>query len=335
MENHNKIEQYLKKFILMDYSKNSRVHSLKTYQYSNAEVFVKRDDELGFGVSGSKIRKYISLIPTLKKEQYKEVIILGGPYSNNILSAVQLLIENGIKPILFFDRRNKKTPLGNFLLTSLFLDESSIQWLEKDDFNKKNEIINLYKEKQLKKGVRVGFINEGALMYEAFPGACTLALDILRNEQEKSCYFDHIIIDSGTGLTAISLILCYSLLQLKTKIHILLIAGTEKEFNNSLNLLKNNFEADIIQKIKLQDTYKLYSPQSAKSFGSVNKKIMNNIAFIAKNEGILTDPIYSSKLFLEARNIINEKNLSGKILLIHSGGSLTLFGFTEKLQELI
>jgi len=73
----------------------------------------------------------------------------------------------------------------------------------------------------------------------------------------------------------------------------------------------------------------LYYPATAKSFGSTNKTIFNEIRRIAREDGILTDPVYSSKLFLTARQTIFDQALDGNILLIHSGGGLALSGFMD------
>ncbi|BBH52224.1 1-aminocyclopropane-1-carboxylate deaminase [Fluviispira sanaruensis] len=335
MKNYEIIVNYLNSFPMMNYPKTSRIHKLRSIQNKESGIFVKREDELGFGVSGTKIRKYLSLIPFLKNQNFQEVIVWGGAFSNNVLSAVQLLIESGIKPILFFDAKNKNQLIGNYLLTSLFLEKNSIHWLDKEVLNNKDCVINTYKENQLKKGIHVGYIEEGANMYEAFPGACSLALDILRNEKENLIDFNDIFIDAGTGLSAIALIICLSFLNVNKKIHIILVAGNEKEFNKSLSLFKNNFEIEIKNKIEFLIPYDFYYPSTAKSFGSINNNIFNIIKMTAQLDGIITDPIYSAKLFNTSKNIIKNNNLSGNILLIHSGGSLSLFGFSEKLRKLI
>jgi 1-aminocyclopropane-1-carboxylate deaminase/D-cysteine desulfhydrase-like pyridoxal-dependent ACC family enzyme len=75
--------------------------------------------------------------------------------------------------------------------------------------------------------------------------------------------------------------------------------------------------------------YTLYYPATAKSFGSTNKTIFKEIQRVAREDGILTDPVYSSKLFLTARQTILNKKFGGNILLIHSGGGLALTGFMD------
>src|ERR1700761_5279772 len=80
------------------YATHSRVHSLRSFLFSGTTCYVKRDDELGFGVSGSKIRKYCSLIPFFLNQGIQEVVVIGNAYSNHVLSLVQLLIENQLSP---------------------------------------------------------------------------------------------------------------------------------------------------------------------------------------------------------------------------------------------
>ena len=112
----------------------SRIHRLKFISKPNAFVWVKREDELGFGVSGSKLRKYQSLIPYIKQQSAKQVVLIGGAYSNHIVSLTQLLIEEGIVPYLFL--RGDQPPIyqGNFLLTSLLVPAEQIHWIKRADW---------------------------------------------------------------------------------------------------------------------------------------------------------------------------------------------------------
>jgi 1-aminocyclopropane-1-carboxylate deaminase/D-cysteine desulfhydrase-like pyridoxal-dependent ACC family enzyme len=75
--------------------------------------------------------------------------------------------------------------------------------------------------------------------------------------------------------------------------------------------------------------YKLYYSTIAKSFGGTNRAIFREIKCIAREDGILTDPVYSAKLFIMAKHTIQDQSLDGNILLIHSGGALALSGFMD------
>ena len=58
-------------------------------------------------------------------------------------------------------------------------------------------------------------VPEGSFCKEAIVGASTLALDILKNEKELGIEFDHVFVDSGTGMTAMSLIYAFHILSIK------------------------------------------------------------------------------------------------------------------------
>ncbi|WGL58996.1 hypothetical protein QEJ31_10740 [Pigmentibacter sp. JX0631] len=316
-------------FTFANYQYSSRVHKLNQQIKFDATLYVKRDDELGFGISGSKIRKYLSLMPYLVKNDYGQVILLGGLNSNNILSAIQLLIEQNIKPILVLNTKVKKESLvGNSFFTSLFLTESNILYTENIE-----ETINEYQKTALAEGKKIFVLPEGANTEEAFSGSLSLPYDILKNEEKLKLNFHHIFIDSGTGLTAISVIISFLYIKKDTLIHVLLIAGTESYFKELLNSYLKIFNTLFQENISLSNNFILYTPTNAKSFGSTNSKIFEFIINNCKTNGFLLDPIYSAKLFYESYNIIKEKNLTKDILIIHSGGSLSLTGFQNKLLK--
>jgi 1-aminocyclopropane-1-carboxylate deaminase len=59
--------------------------------------------------------------------------------------------------------------------------------------------------------------------------------------------------------------------------------------------------------------------------------IFRKIKNIAKNDGILTDPVYPVRLFITTKQAIQDLSIDGNILLIHSGGTLALSGLMDNL----
>lgn len=314
------------------YPVHSRVHPLKSFNTHAARCFVKRDDELGFGISGSKIRKYRSLVPFFLKNKIEEVIVIGGSNSNNVLGIVQLLIENKIRPTLFLKRTKAPNLQGNFLLTSMLVSSESIHWIESGDWKNVIEKVQTY-TKELPRPYFI--LNEGSSVTEAFPGALSLPLDILRNEEELKHSFDHVFIDSGTGMMASALILGLHWMEKPTLIHVLLLAESEEEFLKNLHDYHQNFMKLLQIPLPFPTNFILYKPITGKSFGGTNPAIFEEIVSLARAEGFLTDPIYTAKLFTEARTIIREKDLEGHVLINHSGGGLSLSGFQEQIREIV
>lgn len=283
----------------MDYSIHSRVHRIPSFDTLSCSVWIKRDDELGFGISGTKLRKYHSLIPHLIRERYDLVSVLGGANSNNVLGLSQLLVENRI-PFKLYLKGNPNRPLqGNGMVTFLIAGQHRIRWLSSQEWPEAGELA-------LRENTgRVFVVPEGASCPQALEGTLTLFQDIKQNEKEAKVHFDHIFIDAGTGFTAQVLA---QQLEGSCQVHVVCMADPVVAFPSSVII---------------------YRPRLAPSFGSVNTAVMNEIRRMASHEGVLLDPIYTAKLFYEARHVIKEKQLQGNCLIIHSGGALTLLGFTH------
>ncbi|MFT4552086.1 MAG: 1-aminocyclopropane-1-carboxylate deaminase [Chlamydiales bacterium] len=326
------LENSLLPLIQEDFPSHSRVHPLRTFSSEMITAYVKRDDELGFGITGAKIRKYRSLIPFLLAQGIKEVVAIGGAHSNNIVGISQLLIEKGIKPTLFLRSTVSPKLQGNALLTSLLVKDSDIHWISRSEWASVEAEALKYATSKSSGGDKVFVLREGSSVSEALPGALTLALDIIRNEEEGKIQFQDIFIEAGTGLTAISLILAYAWLRKECNIHVLLLAEEKEAFEKELAFFHHSFEELIQQSCTYPKKYTLHRPKNARSFGSVNSRIFQEIITVARDEGILIDPIYSGKLFIETKRILYENPVQGNVLLIHSGGGLALSGYGEQLE---
>jgi 1-aminocyclopropane-1-carboxylate deaminase/D-cysteine desulfhydrase-like pyridoxal-dependent ACC family enzyme len=308
---------------------HSRIHPLKRYIVAspNRRVFLKRDDELSSGITGSKYRKFASLVPHLLQEKYDEVLLIGSSQSNNVVGLVQLLIENGIPYRLLLLEANEEKLIGNRIWLKLLSgDAENIDWLTRVQWTDANKIADKYRQEQAQDGKRIFIIREGAAVPEALPGAMTLAEDILRNEKESDLTFQHIFIDSGTGMSAIGLLSGLNKAGIKDKtIHITLIAGSEAEFWKRHEFITGSTTGYVGE-------IQFHQPAIAPSFGSMTTAVLNEVKAIAKLEGILVEPVYTAKHFYTAKKIIETGNLKGNILIINSGGALGLSGFMNKLM---
>lgn len=297
---------------------------------------MKRDDELGFGISGSKLRKYASLLAHIKQHSIKYAALIGGAYSNNIVGLTQLLIEHNVVPYLFL--RGDQAPLyqGNFLLTALLVPAEQIHWIKRAEWTQVTTQAQAFLRSLPIQNTLL--IPEGACMLEALPGALSLGEDILKNEYENNILFEHIFIEAGTGLAAIGLILSLENRKRRVYIHILLLALTKEEFLEKLRLFYQHFVSTTSQQFivweQLIANLYFYTPDTATSFGSTNSQVFETIIQVARQDGILTDPIYTAKLLLMAKKVIlHTVSIQGNILIIHGGGGLGLMGYQKQLEK--
>ncbi len=268
---------------------HSRAHKLNTMP-----GWIKREDELSFGISGPKLRKLLPLIESLKKE--KGAIFYGSAYSNFILGAVQLLIENQIDYRLVLKMPHTDKVTGNLAYL--------LRMVPKD------KILTLLDP--LPENYRI--IKEGGEAPECYKGAKTLAKSIYKNEEELGFLFSKVIIDAGTGISAIGLI--QGLIELKRDlpVHVFSVKITKEEFQNKL----------IASKIKC--SYEFHELSQHKSFGAVSNTLLSFLNNVAQTEGFFLDPLYGAKVFYELTNKRKDL-LDDKTLVIHSGGALSLSGF--------
>jgi 1-aminocyclopropane-1-carboxylate deaminase/D-cysteine desulfhydrase len=293
---------------------NSRVHSLNNFPQQRVHCYVKRDDELGCGISGSKLRKYSSLMPFLIEEGIQHLIIIGGPQSNNVLAALQLAREFKLKVTVFLIKPWKVELKGNFKLSRLFIEEQEIIWVAREDWAQVNDLAQKYLHTLHEPGF---ILQEGASVPQAMQGAMSLADDIVANEQFLGINFNHIFIDAGTGFSAAALLKGLEQLSHPALVHVLLLADSAEVFKEKL----------VSWAGFAPENYECFYPSTAKAFGAVNQTIKNEIKRLAREEGILADPIYAGKLFYESRRFIETAELRGNVLIIHSGGTLTMPNF--------
>jgi len=309
-----KLRELLQKDLHSSYRLSSRAHKMQ-----KIPGYVKRDDELGFGVSGSKLRKYASLIPLLKG---KKAGLVGSARSNHILSLIQLLKQEGIEYGVFLEKPKTDLQAGNFFFTSLLLSPEEIFWVDKAPSKLTPEVIRHFEEIA---NDTFFWVPPGANMKECLPGSLSLSLDILENERELGVSFEEIFVDAGTGATASALILGLAYLKKHVPVTVVLTAGTEETFLEELNLFKEAAEEYLGESLFLSD-YRPVFPTTAKSFGCSNRKVFETIAKVAREEGMFLDPIYTAKLYLRFA-----ENPGEKALWIHSGGALSLTGFQKQI----
>lgn len=142
-----------------------------------------------------------------------------------------------------------------------------------------------------------GFVvEEGGSQKESLPGASSLAKEI-PNE------FDHIVIDSGTGMMAAAL-----LNGVGAHVHVLQLAPLD--FRSKYEEWFGSFP---------ESRCTVHLPSKWRSFGSFTKPLLRFISDFTEKTGIPLDPIYSGKLLYFIPEITQD--LKGKILIIHQGVS--------------
>lgn len=300
---------------------HSRIHPLPSLSQAHRQVWVKREDELGFGVSGTKKRKYLSLLPFLKAQNFAGIALIGGEHSNHLAAFAQLLNENRLGYEIFLKPSQQTLKKGNAFLLDLLTADKKKHYVAGKDWEKVVEIAESYMHDCHGAG-NYFVVPEGGSCEQSISGLATLYVDIVRNEQENQLTFDHIFIDSGTGLQAATLAYQLALHGADAQLHVVHVAGGQADFERGFELCCQYYRQPLTPL-----SVRHHVPATAKAFGSVNASIWAEIRYFAQTEGLLLDPIYTAKLCYTARRLMDELEMRGNVLIVHTGGGTGLMGF--------
>ena len=297
----------------------------------NRSIWVLRDDELG-GFWGSKYRKYASIRQHCLNENISNVICTGGINSNNLAAAAILLGEIGVKVTAFAVEDHAAAALpstGNRLILKTALPPEQLVLVPRSERDSASQRMEELAKKLLEDGKKCLVLQEGGGCLAAVPGSLTLADEVLRPRPEwpDNRIPEHILIDSGTGLTAASLAAALVLKKANhlTKIHVVQMAGFEEQLENAVTTWVEPVTG--VSWAQIMSFLRVYRPLSPRSYGATSTELFSFIQNMARTHGILTDPVYSAKLFLRAFDLIKGQNLKGKIVIVHTGGISGLLGY--------
>ena len=152
--------------MILKFLGRSRIHKLSLFSNNEQHVYIKREDETGFLVAGTKRRKYASLLPWLKKEGIKHVALIGGEHSNHLPAFVQLCRENNIGFTLFVKKAHQQAYRGNRFLLHLLTYEDEFVRIAPTDWHRVEEIVTEVL------GPDIYIVPEGAFLYRSLAWCC-------------------------------------------------------------------------------------------------------------------------------------------------------------------
>jgi 1-aminocyclopropane-1-carboxylate deaminase/D-cysteine desulfhydrase-like pyridoxal-dependent ACC family enzyme len=301
---------------------------------SERNIWILRDDELG-GFWGTKCRKFYSIIEYCLAEDVTHIICTGGINSNSIAAAAVLCREAGIVVTAFAvddHSDDSQAPRGNRLIIRTAIPPERLIIVPRNEKQSITERMQAAARNYELNGSKVLILEEGGGCQEAVKGGLTLADDVLRPRPEWSDGDApaHIFIDSGTGLSAACLAAGLSAAKTTAanaiKLHVIQMAGFDEQIQHAFNSWVTPVTG--VTWDNVSRSVRVYRPLSPRSYGATSSELFDFIKSMAREQGILTDPVYSAKLFARAFDLIKGQNLKGRILIVHTGGISGLLGYS-------
>lgn len=300
------------------------------------EIWIKRDDCTGLSTGGNKTRKLEFLMAEAQAEGADLVMTQGATQSNHARQTAAFAARLGMDcHILLEDRTGYKDENynhnGNVLLDVLHgaTYETRNAGL---DMNAEMESVA---ENFRKQGKRVYTIPGGGSNTTGALGYANCALELVGQANDRGLVIDHIV--HATGSTGTQAGLVTGLKALNANIPVMGIsvrAAKEAQEENVFKLATAT--ADVLGcpgVVSAQDIA-ANSDYVGEGYGLPTEAGIDAIRMFAKLEGLLLDPVYSSKGAAGLIDLIRKGHFKKgeRVVFLHTGGSVSLFGYLNALS---
>ncbi|WP_236915620.1 D-cysteine desulfhydrase family protein [Clostridium sp. Cult2] len=305
-------------------------------------LYLKRDDLTGPSVfGGNKIRKLEYLIGDALEKGAEYIFTYGATQSNHAMQTVTACRKCGLHPLLYLVAvvPPKEGDFRSNLLLDMIMGAEIhvtdlVGGMTQEDGNKKaQEEADKRKEQLVSDGKKYydipigGSSREGALGFiHGFMEA------MLQVEEQNIGNIDYIFHASGSGGTLAGLIAGIKALNSHCELYSVLVSHKSDEYkdkvvnlaNQSLNLL------GIDPLVSVKDL-NLLGDYVGEGYEIPTKAASEAIKFIAKEEGILLDPVYTGKGMSGLIDLVNKGKVpkGSNVIFWHTGGGTGLFAENE------
>ncbi len=309
------------------------IHKLNNINkmFPGYEVYIKRDDQTGLALGGNKVRKLEYLMKDALDKGFNSVVTFGGMQSNHCRQTAAAAAVLGLKCFLILRGPEPEVSNGNYLLDKLL--NAEILWCNSDEkFLDPEKLMSQYDYGNDKPYL----IPMGGSNYLGSFGYAR-AMEEFKNQSEVIGDFDYIFFASCSGGTHSGMAIGKKIFDIETKIigiNIDKVEDNNFSLHNHIVNISNEALSKIDDEVRIENhEIILDSNYSEAGYGVITENEIETIKLIASTEGILLDPIYTSRAFFGMLDYLKKKKLpeNSKILFWHTGGAPSNFYFLNKL----
>lgn len=269
-------------------------------------LFVKRDDLIDPYISGNKWRKLKYILAKAEEEKKTHLVTFGGAYSNHLVATAAAASRSGLTATAFV--RGEEVQNEMLLLCSLF--GMKLIFTGRESYRDKHKLF----QQHFANDHQAYFIDEGGASAEAIIGCAEIIGELTET-------YDHIFCAAGTGTTAAGLLSGIQQNGLKMKLHIIPVL-------KGASFIKE----EITKYTPLSHHLILHLDYHFGGYAKTSPELISFIKNFTAKTGLLLDPVYTAKMFYAIQNLQQQGiiGIDDKILAIHTGGLMGLFGMKDK-----
>ncbi len=301
------------------------------------EIWIKRDDCTVVATGGNKVRKLEWLVGEARAQGATHLVTQGAVQSNHVRQTAAVARRFGMKCTALLEHRietNDRDYLnsGNVLLDRLF--DCAIEYRQSGlDMNAEAEA----KGEQLRAaGEKVYVIPGGGSNTVGALGYVSCAQELVQQADEMDLRIDRLVTATGSAGTQAGLVV--GLEGMNANIPVLGIG---------VRLPRDRQEANVHRLAEATAEYVGVRGGIARSavaancdyvgpgYGQPTPGMIEAVLMVARQEGLLLDPVYSGKAMAGLIDLIRKGEIrkSETVVFLHTGGAVGLFGYTPVFEQ--
>jgi len=302
-------------------------------------LFIKRDDCTGLASGGNKTRKLEFLIADALERGADTVITQGATQSNHARQTAAAAAKHGLKcEILLEDRTGSKDPAykysGNVFLDRLF-GAPTHGYPGGTNMNAAMEEVA---DRVRARGGKPYVIPGGGSNSIGALGYAACALELVTQANEQQLRIDRVVHATGSAGTQAGLVAGFEAMH--SGIEVLGIGvrlAREPQENNVYKLACETAERLGMAGGVARERVVANCDYVGEGYGIPTPAMADAVSLLAREEGILLDPVYSGKGMAGLIDLIRQgKFAKGEnVVFVHTGGSVGLFGYQDAFAEVI
>ena len=298
-----------------------------TAQLGGPELWIKRDDQTGLATGGNKARKLEFLVADALAQEADTLITAGATQSNHARQTAAAAAKFGLACVLVLRGKEPPQAQGNLLLDRLLGAE--VVWV--GDRPSAEAMTQVAGDLQTT-GRRPYVVPYGGSNPIGASGYVVAMEELLAQCTERNVHFDYIVHPSSSGGTQVGLVLGARALEYKGRIlgiSVDLQAGVLQRrladlataTSDHLGLVLTFAPADFA----VEDRY------LGSGYGVLGDLERMALHTLARTEGVLLDPVYTSRAFGGLLDLIRRNTFrpDERVLFWHTGGTTGLFGYGD------
>ncbi|MFQ5692557.1 MAG: D-cysteine desulfhydrase family protein [Nitrospinota bacterium] len=300
------------------------------------EGWIKRDDLTEAGAGGNKIRKLEYLLRAALDAEADTLVTCGGLQSNHARATAIAGRRLGLESVLVLRGTPADALEGNFLLDRLVGAE--VVYVSAEEYERREGVLAEAADRLRARERRPYVIPEGGSNALGAMGYVEMVGELKEQIDARGIGLDAIVCPVGSGGTLAGILMGVAIHGLGTPVFGVNVQRDAAYFVDYVDGLLEEAVTALGFPVRVpREAIRILEGYTGLGYGLNTREEMALLASLAREEGIILDPVYTGKTFHALDDLIGggrpPPDFGERILFVHTGGIFGLFPQRTVLEE--